>query len=283
VAETLTAIVVGVAGGDALHRCADAVAAQASTVLLACRDGTISDLGGKAVGAAEHCNIPSKRKRAVELAATPVVALIEDTVTPHAGWAEAIAEALESTAVFACGGPVSIDRGLPSSSRALALAEYGAYNDRRRAGPVTALPGCNFAFRRQPLLKALEGAEGLIDQLTFKSLAELGGEIVWAPEMAVTFCRANAEGARLSTRFRHGRIYASSGDRRDPVHRAAAAAKALLLPPVLTLRSLRNAAPAERASLPTLGWLMLQHSAWAAGEVAGAVLGPSAEGLGQWP
>ena len=281
-ADKLTAIVVGVTGGDALHRCADAVAAQASTVLLACRDGTISDLGGKTIGRAEHCNIPSKRKRAVELASTPLVALIEDTVTPHAGWAEAIAEALESGTALACGGPVAIARGLPSSSRALALAEYGAYNDRRRAGPVTTLPGCNFAFRRQPLLKALEGAEGLIDQLTFKSLAELGGEIAWAPEMAVTFCRANAEGARLSTRFRHGRIYASSGDRRDPVHRAAAAAKALLLPLVLTLRSLRNAAPAERRSMSTLGWLMLQHTAWAAGEGAGAIFGQSAAGLSEW-
>ncbi len=183
-AETLTAIVVAVVGGDALRRCAEAVATQAATVLLVDRDGTISDLGGKTIGRAEHCNIPSKRKRAVELAATPVVALIEDTVMPAPQWAEAIAEAFESGTALACGGPVSIDRGLPSSSRALALAEYGAYNARLRAGQVATLPGCNFAFRRQPLLKALEGAEGLVDQLTFKSLAELGGEILWAPEMA---------------------------------------------------------------------------------------------------
>ena len=203
-------------------------------------------------------------------------------MTPAPRWAEAIAEAFESGTALACGGPVSIDRGLPSSSRALALAEYGAYNARLRAGQVATLPGCNFAFRRQPLLKALEGAEGLVDQLTFKSLAELGGEILWAPEMGVTFCRANAEGARLRTRFRHGRIYASSDPGRGLVDRAVAAAKALLLPSVLTLRSLRNAGPAERASVPTLGWLILQHTAWAAGEAAGAVFGPSAEGLSQW-
>jgi hypothetical protein len=121
-----------------------------------------------------------------------------------------------------------------------------------------------------------------VDQLIFKRLQERGGELVWAPEMRVTFSRSNPGGARLATRFRHGRIYASAGGPSGVGRRARAAAKALLLPAVLTLRSMRNAAPAERRSVPTLAWLILQHAAWAAGELTGAFLGPSAKGLSQW-
>lgn len=280
--EDLTVVVVAIAGGAALQECAEAIRAQVVNVLLAGRDGSITDLGGKPVGVAEHCNIPSKRKRAVELASTRLVALIEDTVLPQPGWAEAIARAFEKPAAFACGGPVSIDRRLPASSRALALSEYGAYGDRKSLGAADALPGCNLAFRRDRLLEAMAGTDGLIDQVTFQRLRDLGGELAWAPQMSVTYCHANPEGARLATRFGHGRIYASADGRRDLFHRASAAGKAILLPPVLTLRSLRNARSGERSSIPTLGWLALQHAAWAAGEFTGAVLGPSAKGLGEW-
>lgn len=282
VVRDLTVIVVEIAGAAALRTCAEAVRAQAANVLVVRRDGSIAGMEGTPVGEALQPNIPSKRKRAVELAPTALVALIEDTVAPAPGWAEALTAALECTTSFACGGPVSIAPGLPASSRALALSEYGAFNDRKPAGPTTALPGCNFAFRRAPLLEALSGSDGLVDQITFKQLEGLGGKLIWSPAMRVTFCHANDEGARLATRFQHGRIYASSGQRSDLAYKAAAAGKALLLPPVLTMRSLCNAAAAERLSAPTLAWLMLQHSAWAAGEFVGAVLGPSAKGLGEW-
>ena len=73
-----------------------------------------------------------------------------------------------------------------------------------------------------------------------------------------------AEGARLKTRFDHGRIYGSSQTRW-----ASTAAKALLLPAVLTARTLRQ--PGRGGlSASTLGWLALQHTAWAAGEFTGA-------------
>jgi hypothetical protein len=89
--------------------------------------------------------------------------------------------------------------------------------------------------------------------------------------MAVTFAHPFPVGARLKTRFDHGRIYGSSQTRR-----ASTAAKALLLPAVLTARTLRQSGP---ISVSTLGWLALQHTAWAAGEFTGALVG---RGPSQW-
>lgn len=280
-ADDLTVIVVAVVGGEAFRACADAVRLQASNLLLVSRDGKIVDGGGKGNGVAEQCNIPFKRKSAVELAPTSLVALIEDTVMPGPDWVSAIRAALRDPRVVGCGGPVSIDSNLPASSRALALSEYGQFSVRRPAGATTDLPGCNFAFRRSALLDAMPAREGLVDQMIFEKLRKQGGELLWAPGMTVTFRHANGEGARLATRFRHGRIYASSRSK-GLFARTAAAGKALLLPPVLVIRNLRNSPPAERLSIATLGWLTLQSTAWAAGELAGAVLGASSEGLDQW-
>ena len=275
----LTVIIVALLGGDALSASVEAVRAQCPNLLVVTRDGAITDGSGDRIGTAEHCNIPSKRKSAVGLASTSFVALIEDTVVPRQGWAAAAEAALQEPAAVACGGPVGLTTDLPASSRALALSEYGTYNASKSAGTVTALPGCNFAFHRDALLEAMAD-EGLVDQIIFERLAPQG-KLLWSPAMAVEFRHANEEGARLSTRFQHGRIYAGSGDRRLG-HRASAAAKALLLPAVLTTRSLRQAMRVGHVSPPTLGWLLLQHSAWAAGELAGALFGPPAKGLGAW-
>jgi len=281
VADDLTVIVVAVVGGDAFRACAEAVRSQASRLLLVSHDGEITDGDGKAVGAAEQCNIPLKRMSGAQLAATPLVALIEDMVVPEPGWAEAIESALSDPSVLGCGGPVSLAGEVPASSKALALSEYGAFNKGRPAGEATALPGCNFAFRRDALLEAMTEGEGLVDQLVFERLLSRG-KLIWGPKMAVSFCHANDEGARLATRFQHGRIYASASSGRGLVRRGAAAGKALLLPPVLTMRSLRNKPPGDNFSAAAFGWLMLQSTAWAAGEFVGAIFGPSSKGLSQW-
>jgi hypothetical protein len=268
--EDLTVVVVALLGGQALEECIDAVRAQCANVLAVQRDGTITDAEGRTVGMAGQSDIPAKRRSGVELAATPLIALLEDTVVPVRGWADAMTSALGQKDAVACGGPVRVAEGLPAQTQALTLSEYGRYNDRRGAGAVSALPGCNFAFRRDALLKAMQG-HGLVDLPVFARLAENGGKLVWAPNMAVTFAHPFPVGARLKTRFDHGRIYGSSQTRR-----ASTAAKALLLPAVLTARTLRQSGP---ISVSTLGWLALQHTAWAAGEFTGALVG---RGPSQW-
>jgi hypothetical protein len=229
---------------------------------------------------ADRPDIPAKRRSAVELATTPLVALIEDTVDPGSGWARAVGDSFGRKDVVACGGPVIVADDLPPKTRALTLSEYGRYNELQGAGEVSALPGCNFAFRRDALLEAMRGSHGLVDNAVLRRLKESGGSIVWAPGMSVTFARAFPEGARLKTRFDHGRITASltaSG----PLDRAVTAAKAVLLPAVLTARTLRQASPGDLRSVRTFGWLLLQHTAWAAGEFAGALMGRS-KGVSQW-
>ena len=282
-AEDLTAIVVALIGGEELDRSVGAVARQVANVLVVRRDGAITDATGNAIGKAGRLDIPGKRKSAIELASTGMVALVEDTVIPCEGWASAAATALKHGTTVAAGGPVIVDRALPPSSRALALSEYGEFNDHRTETSTTVLPGCNLAFRREAVVQAMAGPDGMVDQIVFRNLRKAGGEISWSPAMAVTFAHPNPGGARLRTRFNHGRIYASAEARNaGPIGRASRAGKALLLPPVLTLRGLQHATAADWRSLPTLGWLALQQTAWAAGEFVGATLGPSRKGLGQW-
>ena len=279
-AEDLTIIVVALIGGEALDECLRAVARQGATCLAVHRDGTIADGRGKTVGMADRLDIPAKRRSAVELATTAFVALIEDTVVPADGWADAVLAALGGNGVVACGGPVAIAESLPPATRALTLSEYGRYNDRLAAGEISALPGCNFAFRRDALLEAMRGSDGLVDLPVFDRLKELEGKLVWAPDAAVTFSHAYPNGARLRTRFDHGRIYASS--KAGAFSRAVTAAKSFLLPVVLTARVLKVAGLAQPRSISTFGWLVLQHTAWAGGEFVGAVAGPSPKGLGEW-
>lgn len=279
-AEDLTIVVVALIGGEALDACVRAVRAQSANCLAVNRDGTVVDGDGRKVGVADRLDVPAKRRSAVELATTPLVALLEDTVVPVNGWADAVADGFNQAGVVACGGPVMIAEDLPAQTRALSLSEYGRYNDRMPAGEVPALPGCNFAFRREALLEAMRGSEGLVDLAAFRRLKENGGTIFWSPAMKVEFSRAFPEGARLKTRFDHGRITASLGIR-GPLGRATSAAKALLLPAVLTARTVRQCGFAQLRSIPTLAWLVLQHSAWAAGELTGAVFG-SSRGVSQW-
>ncbi len=193
-ADEVTIIVVALIGGKALEECLRAVRMQSTNCLAVRRDGTILDAGGRLVGVADRLDIPAKRRSAVELATTPLVALIEDTVIPQRGWARAVAAAFARNEVVACGGPVIIADDLPAQTRALTLSEYGRYIERQAAGEISALPGCNFAFRRDPLLEAMRGADGLVDNQVLRRLKENGGTIVWAPAMAVTFARAFPDG-----------------------------------------------------------------------------------------
>ena len=278
--DEVTVIVVALIGGEALDACVRAVRSQSAKFLVVRRDGTIVDGEGRPVGVADRADIPAKRRSAAELATSPLIALIEDTVVPQSSWARAVADAFSRKEVVACGGPVIIADHLPAQTRALTLSEYAQYNDRVAAGEISALPGCNFAFRRDALIEAMRGSDGLIDLPIFARLTELNGKLVWAPDAAVTFSHPYPNGARLKTRFDHGRIYASS--KAGAFSRAVTAAKSFLLPVVLTARVLKDAGLTQLRSIRTLGWLFLQHMAWASGEFVGAVAGPSPKGLGEW-
>ena len=282
-AEELTAIIVALLGGDALDRSVEAAASQARRVIVVHRDGTIVDQHNKALGNAGRLDIPGKRKAAIALAATEVVGLLEDTVLPGSDWSSAAVSACARKAVVASAGPVEVAKSLPAASRSLALSEYGAFNHPDLTTAPTVLPGCNMAFRRSAVLEAMQETDGLVDQVVFRNLLAAGGEFTWSPGMSVTFAHANPAGARLATRFDHGRLYASTEAwNSGAAGRLIRAGKALLLPPVLFARGLQNATAGDWKSPATLGWLALQQTAWAAGEFVGATMGPSRKGMAQW-
>lgn len=281
-AESLTIAIISLVGGPSLASCVEACRTEADQLLVVARDGTVRNGMGAPVGQSGRADVPARRKRAAELATTPLIGFLEDTVEPARGWAVAARTALALEGAAAAGGPVLIGANLPSPTRALALTEYGRFGVSSCRTPVRALAGCNFAFRRSELLRAMSD-DGLIDTETFGRLAENGKHLEWAHDMKVTYCAQHREGARLATRFGHGRLYAG---RRladaAPLARIAGAVKALALPPVLLGRTLHEARSAELRSLATLGHAAMQHSAWAAGEFVGALFGPSADGVSVW-
>lgn len=280
-AESLTIAIIALVEGAPLAACIEAARGQASHLLVVGRDGTVRDGAGIEVGHSESRDVPARRRRAAELAQTPLIGFLEDTVVLASGWSKAAGAALVWNDVGGVGGPVSIDPRLPSASRALALTEYGRFSA-ALTGTVDALPGCNFAFRREALLAALP-PEGLIDNEVFDRLAAAGQRLAWAAGMAVTYCVAHADGARLATRFGHGRLFAGRRLAKAGLGaKLACAAKALVLPPVLLARTLHQAGAAELRSPATLARAALQHSAWAAGEFAGALFGPPPGGTAAW-
>lgn len=280
-AEELTIAIIALIEGAPLAACIEAAHGQANQLLVVARDGTVRDGAGVEVGRSEGSDVPARRRRAAELAQTPLIGFLEDTVVIAPGWTEAASAALARDGVGGVGGPVAINPRLPSASRALALTEYGRFSA-TATGTVEALPGCNFAFRRKTLLAALP-AEGLIDNEVFDRLAAAGKWLAWAPGMAVTYSAAHADGARLTTRFGHGRLYAGRRLAKAGLGaKLAGAAKALVLPAVLFARTLREAGAAELRSPATLAQAALQHGAWAAGEFAGALFGPPPGGTAAW-
>lgn len=281
-ADHMTVVIIALVEGAALAACIEGARAEADQLMVVARDGSVRDAEGYEIGRSRRTDVPARRQAAASIAETPLIGFLEDTVNPVRGWGDAARSTLAQTGVGAAGGPVSIDRHLPSASRALALTEYGRFRSFEGRDAVPAIPGCNFAFRREALLAACSG-EGLIDNEVFDQLRVSGLSLAWVPGMSATFCAAHAQGARLTTRFEHGRLY--SGRRLSqsgPGARLAGAAKALALAPVLVARTLSQADVTELRSAPTVGQVALQHGAWAIGELAGALFGPRPGGTAVW-
>lgn len=256
-------IIVSVLGGNALERCRAAFTMAGECL--------VSERGSGSV--------PQRRMAAVCAAKRPIVALIEDTVTPEPDWAHEAARMLSKQGVVGCAGPVCLSPNLSARSAALALADFGRFGLRHYhrlstgvlidesivSTPV--LPGCNMAFRRTALLAAMDPQDGFVDQDAFSALIENGGTLAMTPTMSVTYSKDHEQATGLTNRYEHGRIYASRAlEGRSPAARALAALRSLALPFVLTGRVARY-----RASLPVLGWALLQNGAWSLGELRGSL------------
>lgn len=245
-----------------------------------------------AAPSARERSVPMLRQRALEAASTPYVAFLEDTAMPEPGWGQAICDALADPAVGAVAGPVEISASLAPKARALGFTEYAPFQAARFrelvAGPgpddVRILPGVAFAARRAdlaPIVQALPN--GLFEGEALPKLAQAGKAIRYVPAMGVTYALPYAQGAALSTRFQHGRLYGGTRVAGAGLpKRLAYAAIAGLLPVVLTLRTLKKAPATLKGSPATLAWVLAMHGAWALGEFTGYVTGGVGDSLKSW-
>lgn len=290
----LTIVIISLIGGEPLARCRKAALRFQLPLLIINRDGSIEDAQSTLFGEKGPYHVPGRRKRGAELATTQFVAFIEDTVIPDTCWADRISDILNQEDIAAVGGPVSIEPFLCAQTQALALSEFGKFRPQNfqrlklNSGgddgliETNVLPGTNFAFRRDILLQAM-GPDGLVDNEVFAKIFSEGAKLVFEPSMRVSYAHQFSEGARLATRFHHGRIYASRHfAERSGIARLFAACKIPALPLLLVARSVRNAIPLPQHPGKLLGWIILQQLAWSAGELTGIVFGPGARGIEQW-
>ena len=221
-------------------------------------------------------SVPQRRRRAVDGADAPVVCLIEDTTCLAPGWATALRDAFADARVAAACGPVRIATDLPPRYRALGRLEYGRFDG---TDPAHHLPGNAFALRRADLGQVLAPDEGIIEHDVERRLVLQGRQIRGATGLTAIYARPDQYGARLSTRFGHGRIYGA--DRHG--NRVQGVFKAMLAMPVLSLRAFRaaRAAGTARQWLPEVPWIVAMSTAWALGELTGQIAGKG-KSAGSW-
>jgi len=302
----LSIVVVPLLGGDALAACLDSLAADPDGAPAGeVTECIVVPRAGMAISPAlrEHRAapvlldggnhpVPLRRGLGVAAARGEIVALLEDTSLPDAGWRAAIRAAFAEPGIAAAGGPVRIAPTLAGRFQALGWSEYGAFRPGRappaiaatgQAGPAR-LPGNNIAFRRAALREVLPPGAGLIEAEACAALRARGHRLAWQPGMAVTYAAPDRHGAALGTRLRHGRLYgAARAAGRGWGARLALAAKAPLLPGLLSARALAAMAGAVRpGAIPRLAfWLGCMESAWALGEALGSLAG-AGDSLEAW-
>lgn len=213
-------------------------------------------------------SIPQRRRRAAASCEAPVVFLIEDTTRLAPGWAAALRAEFSDDRVAAACGPVCIEAGLAPHYRALGRLEYGRFDG---AHPAPNLTGNAFAVRLKDLQQALLPDEELIEHELERRLLAQDRQIKVTASLASTYSLPDRHGARLATRFGHGRIYGA--DRSG--NRISGLLRAILAMPMLSLRAFRAARAAGPASqwLPEMPWIVAMSAAWSLGEFVGQLAG----------
>jgi hypothetical protein len=276
--DDLTVVVVSLVGGAALEACLTALARQAARIVV---------VGRGAPEAVDHAkaSVPVLRMNALLAAQTPYVAFIEDTAVPDAGWRRGLSAALAMDGTAAVAGPIIISPHLSPRGRALGLSEYARFSPTEmKQAPASGLPGLAFAVAREDVLPLLDKQTGgLIEADLFHRLIETGKTVRTSDAMSVCYAAEHEQGARLRTRFQHGRLFAG---RRFPKallgHRLGYAAGALFLPLVMIRRALRNPPQGLNVWPGVVLWLCLLSTAWSAGEFTGYLTGSVGDAAESW-
>jgi hypothetical protein len=289
-APRLSVVIPSVNGWSDLVGCLEALAPDAVRVPL---EVIVVDRVGRAVreplaqrfpwarliAAGPATTIPDLRAMAFAAAAAPVVAVIEDHVQPPSGWAERMLAAQEAGEQVV-GGSVynaATDRLV---DWAAFLCEYSQLLPPLPSGVVASITGNNTTYRKALLEQFREAASsGRWEDHLHHVLREHGVALHCHPEIAVAHKKHYTVWEYTSQRYLYARSFAGARVAgRSPIGRLAyAAGAAVLLPPMLLARIVGRVwsrPPYRGHLLRSLPLLPLFVTAWAAGEVVGAALGP---------
>ena len=252
-------MVIALNGGTNLVECLDALLAQgASCLVLLGTDITAAANWQRRFPSIRFIeaagSVPVRRMRGIEAAGTKLIALLEDSSVPGPHWLRAVCAAFESDTVAAVGGPVTIGNDIDPRQQALGCCDFGRYHpasvralqcvdgeDGRPFFAVDRLPGNNIAYRGSAIQAVNDSRAALVETVLNAKLREAGYDLVLHPAMVVDYRPNGSGGVRWIDRYRHGRLY--GGNRaagQTLAFRGLSLSKALLLPLVLSARSLRS-------------------------------------------
>lgn len=292
----LHVIVIALVGGEALIACLRALAPQCGALSVIGHSPPTEFPNVKELPVPPDLAVPHRRMLGLQASGAPFVGFVEDTCIPSVGWAAGVCDAFSEPSVAAVSGGIEISRGLCAKDRALALCEYAAfganiYPARARRGAsltqgrvaVQRFPGSQFVLRSSAVAALGAWPEGLVDNELFDRFRAGGWRMVAEPAMRSTYAFGYRQGALLSTRYHHGRIYGGHFAARLAVTaRVAAAIGTLLAPFLLTARTLRASSACVWASPATLWWIFSMHAAWSLGESVGKLTGDVGDSFARW-
>ncbi len=220
---TVSVVVVSFNQPELLERCLTALEGQGAAEIIVV-DASDEDPGPQLtqrfeavtfVHFDEPRSIPQLRWEGVRRACGDVIAQLESTMEPAAGWVEALRAAHRDGPAGVVGGPVAFQAGPDSSAFRWAdfFYEYGRHMAPKSDGFAKELTGANCSYRRSAIEECLDLLEdGAWEGPIHDRLRQQGGEL-WRASGAAAFYRGEPRFPTLiRQRFHYGRWHA--GERR---------------------------------------------------------------------
>jgi hypothetical protein len=281
----LSVVVVPLIGGNALQSLLETlldpanVPEDAEILVVHGSSGAVPDLRVRELAPPSKASVPQRRALGAARASGAVIALLEDTVVPLAGWGHAaLALHLSHPESGSIGGTLRLGPHLSPRSVALLLLEFGDFLASDEVSETaTTLPGSNLSFKRDVLERAGVLASGSLREAeVFARLAAERRPVRLESAMAATCIAADPRGLSAFSRFQHGRLYAGRRlGRERRLERYGRALTAVALPVVLAVRALRALRRAAASSPVRVMWHVSWMSvAWSLGELTGYLRGP---------
>jgi len=277
----------------ALLRCLDALDRQVESpdfeILVPC-DDAIHDIAALRPRCPRVTFLPLAGRRtpaelrslAAARASGRIVAFLEDHCMPDADWcARIVAAHAGSHAVI--GG--AVEKGFaPGRSTdgaldwAVYLADYSRYMNPLPEGPAHGLTDCNVTYKRAVLQDIADAWSAEFHENVVHDRLRAAGHTLWFdPRIIVREYRPLTMRDVLRDRYAFGRLFASTRVAGAPlVRRLVLAAASLLMPPVLTLRAIRNLSSRGRHREQIVRCtpaLLFVTSVWMFGELIGYLTG----------